>query len=166
MRLRRMFTILDSRLRGNDGGFEAFGQNERRTVTKQAHIHHIPCPLYFTLTLMVRIAATPRMMKNPQVFVAGFKPAQGVSGTHQECFRRRAGLKPAPTQPRFVLTSEMYFTPPFMAVTPPEDEISASLVGAGFKPALRREIGSIGLKHAPTKPCFVVTSEMFFTLNG
>ena len=48
---------------------------------------------------------------------------------------------------------------------PPEDEKSASLVGAGFKPALRREIGSIGLKPAPKKPRFVVTSEMFFTLK-
>ena len=59
----------------------------------------------FTLTDMMRIA-TPRMMKNPQV-----------------------------------------------------------VVGAGFKPALRREIGSIGLKPAPKKPRFVVTSEMFFTLK-
>ena len=30
-----------------------------------------------------------------------------------------------------------------MAVATPEDEKSASIVGAGFKPALRREIGSI-----------------------
>ena len=29
---------------------------------------------------------------------AGFKPAQGVSGTNQVNFRRRAGLKPAPTK--------------------------------------------------------------------
>ena len=66
--------------------------------------------VYFTLTFMMPIA-TPRMMKNPQIFVgAGFKPAQGVSGTHQERSRRRAGLKPAPTQARFVLTSGMYFT--------------------------------------------------------
>ena len=66
--------------------------------------------VYFTLTFMMRIA-TPRTMKNPQGFVgAGFKPALGVSGTHQERFRRRAGLKPAPTQPRFVLTSVVFFT--------------------------------------------------------
>ena len=66
--------------------------------------------VYFTPTVMMRIA-THRMMKNPQGFVgAGFKPAQGVSGTHQEHFRRRAGLKPVPTKPRFVLTSEMFFT--------------------------------------------------------
>ena len=35
------------------------------------------------------------------------------------------------------------FSLTFMAVAPPEDEKSASIVGAGFKPALRREIGSI-----------------------
>ena len=76
----------------------------------------------FTLTFMMRIA-TPRMMKNPQGFVgAGFKPAQGDSGMHQERFRRRAGLKPAPTKPRFVLTSERFFTLTFMASTTPNDE--------------------------------------------
>ena len=35
------------------------------------------------------------------------------------------------------------FTLTFMAVATPEDEKSASIVGAGFKPALQREIGSI-----------------------
>ena len=35
------------------------------------------------------------------------------------------------------------FTLTFMAVATPEDEKSASIVGAGLKPALRREIGSI-----------------------
>ena len=37
----------------------------------------------------------------------------------------------------------MKHTLTFMAVASPEDEKSASIVGAGFKPALRREIGSI-----------------------
>ena len=60
-----------------------------------------------------------------------------------------------------------------MAVAIPKDEKSASIVGAGFKPALGREIGSIrhgtalgGFENTvATKPCFVVTFGMFFTLT-
>ena len=64
------------------------------------------------------------------------------------------------------------FTLTFMAVATPEDEKSASIVGAGFKPALRREIGSIrhgtalGGFETRYKPCFVVTSVMLFTLRN
>ena len=87
--------------------------------------------MYFTLTFMMRIA-TPRTMKNPQGFVgAGFKPALGVSGTHQERFRRRAGLKPAPTKPRFVLTSERFFTLNSWGLTPPR-RMKIRLVGAAL----------------------------------
>ena len=62
MRLRRMFTILDSRLRGNDVNFEVFGLTimmrrlggfETRSYEKR----------FFTLTFM---AEPPWRMKNPQ----------------------------------------------------------------------------------------------------
>ena len=71
-----------------------------------------------------------------------------------------ADFKPALMEKRF-------FTLTFMASATPNDEKSASIVGAGFKPALRREIGSIrhgtalgGFETRP-KPRFVLTSGMF-----
>ena len=42
---------------------------------------------------------------------------------------RRAGLKPAPTKPCFVVTLMMFFTLTFMAQATPNDEIQA-----GFRP--------------------------------
>ena len=120
--------------------------------------------VYFTLTFMVRIA-TPRTMKDPQGFVgAGFKPAQGVSGTHQERFRRRAGLKPAPTKPRFVLTSERFFTLTFMAPEPAPRMMKNFPVGAGL-PAIAAPAAEQtpirGQGRSYRKPCIF----LLFTLK-
>ena len=73
------------------------------------------------------------MKKSAGVVGAGFKPAQDVSGTNRDNFRCRAGFKPAPTKPCFVVTLVMFFTLTVMARATPNDEKSAGIRRGGFQ---------------------------------
>ena len=73
-----------------------------------------------------------------------FDPAMPAMGGGRILNRRRQRKGPIAGMARsYTGEKRACFTLTFMAVATPEDEKSASIVGAGFKPALRREIGSI-----------------------